>query len=112
MISANARQDLAHRPDVAMPSTPVVRVLAEIIEVRRAPQRRTLGARLAMVADTLALWAQDQWATLNHSRSGQSVAQLHSENFHDKFRDERLNLCWLRTQGCKHRTPRCKGEVQ
>jgi putative transposase len=82
---------------VSLASATVVRVLGEIAEARGTPQRIMLDNGPEMSAKALDAWAYEHGITLSVSRPGKPVDICFVESFHDKPRDECLNLHWFLT---------------
>lgn len=96
VVDQHTRECLALWPNVSLPSATVVRVLGEIAEVRGTPQRIMLDNGPEMSAKALDAWAYAHGITLRVSRPGKPVDNCVVESFHDKLRDECLNLhCFL-----------------
>ena len=95
VVDEMTRECLALWPDVSLPSTTVVRVLAEIAEVRGAPERLMLDNGPEMIAKALDTWAYEQGVTLHFSRPGKPVENCFVESFHGTFREECLNAHWF-----------------
>jgi putative transposase len=95
VLDEHTRECLALWPDVSLPSTTVVRVLAAIVELRGVPERIMLDNGPEMIAKALDTWAYAAGIALTFSRPGKPVDNCFVESFHDKFRDECLNLHWF-----------------
>jgi putative transposase len=95
VVDEHTRECLALWPDVSLPSVTVVRVLQEIAEVRGWPTRIMLDNGPEMVAKALDAWAYEHGVELTFSRRGKPVDNCYVESFHDKVRDECLNMHWF-----------------
>jgi putative transposase len=95
VVDEHTRECLALWPDVSLPSVTVVRVLQEIAEVRGWLTRIMLDNGPEMVAKALDAWAYEHGVELTFSRRGKPVDNCYVESFHDKVRDECLNMHWF-----------------
>lgn len=95
VVDEHTRECLALWPDVSLPSATVVRVLRDLADARGAPQRIMLDNGPEMIAKVLDAWAYEHGIALTFSRPGKPVDNCFVESFHDKFRDECLNLHWF-----------------
>ena len=96
IVDECTRECLVLRPDVSYPSTRVVTVLDELAEVRGAPQRIVLDNGPELIAKALDAWAYGAGVELRHTRPARPVDNCYVESFHDKVRDECLNMHWFR----------------
>lgn len=95
VVDEHTRECLALWPDVSLPSATVVRVLRDLVDVHGPPQRIMLDNGPEMIAKVLDAWAYEQGIDLTFSRPGKPVDNCYVESFHDKFRDECLNMHWF-----------------
>ncbi len=95
VVDECTRECLALHVDISLPSATVARVLDEIVSTRGAPQRVILDNGPEMIAKALDAWAYARGVGLAFTRPGKPVDNGYVERFHDRFRDECVNLHWF-----------------
>ena len=95
VVDECTRECLALRPDVSLPSGKVAAVLDTVAAVRGAPERIVLDNGPELIAKALDAWAYAAGVELKHTRPAKPVDNCYVESFHDKFRDECLNVHWF-----------------
>ena len=95
VVDECTRECLALWPDVSLPSRTVVTILEGIAALRGTPQRVILDNGPEMIAAALDAWAYRGGVELAFTRPAKPVDNCYVESFHDKFRDECLNLHWF-----------------
>ena len=95
VVDECTRECLALRPDVSLPSGKVAAVLDTVAAARGAPERIVLDNGPELIAKALDAWAYAAGVELKHTRPAKPVDNCYVESFHDKFRDECLNVPWV-----------------
>jgi len=95
VVDECTRECLALRPDVSLPSGKVAAVLDTVAAARGAPERIVLDNGPELIAKALDAWAYAAGVELKHTRPAKPVDNCYVESFHDKFRDECLNVHWF-----------------
>jgi putative transposase len=95
VVDECTRECLALRPDVLLPSGKVAAVLDAVAAARGAPERIVLDNGPELIAKALDAWAYAAGVELKHTRPAKPVDNCYVESFHDKFRDECLNVHWF-----------------
>ena len=91
------RECLAIEVDTSLPGQRVVRLLDQLLLWYGAPKPITLDNGPEFTGQALDVWASQRQVTLEFIEPGRPMQNGYLESFNGKFRDECLNMHWLRS---------------
>ena len=95
VVDSYTRECLALEVDTSLPSRRVTRVLARIIESRRAPVAIRSDNGPEMTSRHFLAWCIERRIDAIHIQPGKPTQNAHVESFHGRLRDECLNVSWF-----------------
>jgi len=95
IVDLTTRECLAIEVDTSLPGARVVRVLAQLCEVRGRPTTITMDNGPEFAGLALDAWAYKEGVQLDFIDPGKPTQNGHLESFNGKFRDECLNQHWF-----------------
>ena len=104
IVDLATRECLAIEVDTSLPGARVVRVLAQLCEVRGRPTAITMDNGPGFAGLVLDAWAYREGVQLDFIDPGKPMQNGHLERFNGKFRDECLNQHWFTDLGDARKT--------
>jgi putative transposase len=97
VLAIGTRACLAMEVDTALPGKRVVRLLDHLLLWHGAPKQITLDNGPEFTGQALEVWAYAHSVTLDFIEPGKPTQNGYLESFTGKFRDECLNIPWVRS---------------
>jgi putative transposase len=95
LMDGYTREALAIEVDTSLPGPRVVRVLEQLRNAGRLPERIQVDHGPEFISMVVDQWAHEHGVALDFIRPGKPTDNGHIESFNGKFRDECLNQYWF-----------------